>query len=559
LGKIKVKNLTYSYPDKDKPILSNINLNIEAGEFVLILGKSGCGKSSLLRAISRLIPDFYGGKIEGDVLIDNESIYKMKPAEISSKIGFIFQNPETQIIFSDVVKEIVFGMENLNLPYEKMKINLADVSSFLGITYLLDRKTEELSGGEKQKVSIASILSMETNILLLDEPTSQLDPISSENIISTIRRLNEDFGITVVMVEHRLDECFHLADRIIFIEDGYITFNDTPEAFLELELEKTIGYIPIVSEIFKKSNFDKIPKTVKEGKNILKAFINNKNKQTIEKEKTKKKLITSNNKGLITFENVYFSYSQDNKKNYALKNINLTIEKGNFVSIHGEIGAGKSTLLKLITLEKPIQSGKLFIDNLDSKKIQPSDIIGRIAYLSQNPSDYLSQDTVIKEIEFIKQHNKVDNEEITSILTRFGLIDKKDVHPRDLSTGERQRLAIASLLLSKPDLMLLDEPTRGLDQEGKKKLSEILIQINNQNTTIILITHDIEFAYKYAKKSIIMSRGEIIAFGDTRDVLGQSYSYTTEVIKLFRGIDDKIKNEEDAIKNLLEKFISSSY
>ncbi|MFW5799528.1 MAG: energy-coupling factor ABC transporter ATP-binding protein, partial [Spirochaetota bacterium] len=283
MADLEIRDLSYNYPNSESPSLCKINLNIKSGDFVLILGNSGCGKTSLLRACMRLIPDFHGGHIKGDVLLNGLSLYNMNRKDLTSHIGFIFQNPENQIIFSDTSKEIVFGMENLNFSYDKMKINLADVASYLDIVHLIDKKTMELSGGEKQKIAIASILCMMPEIMLLDEPTSQLDAISAENIINTIRRLNEDFGISVLMVEHRLDKCFHIADRIILMDNGSILLDKSPDDFLDMDFELIQNYIPIVSRIFKKSkfyNYNKysIPKTVKEGRIILKAVLNKDNK-----------------------------------------------------------------------------------------------------------------------------------------------------------------------------------------------------------------------------------------------------------------------------------------
>lgn len=550
MGKVEIENLTYVYPERETPALKNITLKIESGEFILILGKSGCGKSTLLRSINRLIPDFHGGNISGIVKINDKDIYKMKAVDISAKAGMVFQNPENQIIFSEVIKEIVFGMENLNFSYEKMKINLADVTSYLGITNLLNKKTFELSGGEMQKIAIASILCMEPQILLLDEPTSQLDPISAENIINTIRRLNEDFGITIIMVEHRLDKCFHIADRIIFMEQGEVSFNASPDTFLKSTSKYNGNFIPIISRVFKCLNLETVPKTVKEGKALIKKYQTEKHFKSIDKLVIKKKLIDSdisNNKTeklLIKFKNVNFTYNKDTHSNntFSLKNINMELFSQDFISIHGEVGAGKSTLLKLITLKLKPQTGKITINGENSKTLTINDIVGKIAYLSQNPGDYISQDTVSEEIKVaIQNKSNYDEKYIEALLKKFKLTKYINTHPRDLSTGEKQKLAIISLLILKPEIFLLDEPTRGLDLEGKKELGDILTKLNNQGITIILITHDIEFAYTYSKKSIILSKGELISFGETNKVLNQSYSYTTEEAKLFKGINLDLK------------------
>lgn len=543
LEKIRVENLTYSYPNKNTNALNNISLSIKKGDFVLITGGSGSGKSSLLRALSRLIPDFHGGYIQGNVFIDNKNIINMNSSEIAKKIGFIFQNPENQIIFSDTEKEIAFGMENLNFSLKKMKQNISDVSCYLGITKLIDRKTKELSGGEKQKVAVASVLCMQPDVLLLDEPTSQLDPISAENIINTLRRLNEDFGITIIIIEHRFDICFHIADKLLYMNKGYVKFYDTPQKFIMSNLDNIVKFIPIISKQFIWRGLKTIPMTVKDAGKVLdeypdyeKSIMNNHNNR---KNKHKNK----NNTAVIELSGVCFSYSnKDDAKNqsqseYTLKNISLRINKGSFTSIHGEVGAGKSTLMKLITLKHRQTEGWIKIFGKKTNDIKINDIAGKIAYLSQNPADYLSQDTVREEMTLSKELADTKPDTIAYEFINNDIFDINkhlNTHPRDLSTGEQQRLAIASVLMLDPEIILLDEPTRGLDNINKNLLGDLLLKLQKKGITIILITHDIEFAYTYSEKSLIISRGELIIYDDTETVLNQSLSYTTELGKLLR-------------------------
>lgn len=555
MSSIKIENLFYRYPNSQSNALDDISIELTSGEFVLLLGESGCGKSSLLRAMARLIPDFHGGTIQGRITIDGKDIHSMKPSHLSSILGCIFQNPENQIVFNDVTKEIVFGMENLGFSYDRMRLNLADVCTYLGINHLLDRKTNELSGGEKQKVAIASILCMEPRILLLDEPTSQLDPVSAESIINTVRRLNEDFGMSVIMVEHRLDKCFHLADRLLLMDDGRITYDDDPYLFVVKSKPDVIQYMPVVSRVFKLSGVGYTPYTVRDAKVYLSQQSNIDNHAV--KAITKDIEGDPNGESLIRFDDVCFTYVKEDKtqsheetsRRYALKSISLCINQGDIISIHGEVGAGKSTLMKIATLEHRPTSGKVWIKGDDAGSMSIKDIAGRFAYLSQNPGDYLSQDTVMKEMELSLYHYKgTDKEErILKVLSRFDMADHTETHPRDLSTGERQRIAIASLLLLEPELMILDEPTRGLDYEAKMKLGETMLQLNDEGISIILVTHDIAFAHDFCSRSMIMSQGELITVGKTDVVLNQSYSYVTEVGKLFRDINPDITKEADAV------------
>ncbi len=510
----KIHDLTYYYPRKEEAALNDINLDIKEGEFVLLLGNSGSGKSTLGRVFNKIVPNFYGGKIKGKV-------------EGTNEVGMVFQDPEKQLVMDKVERELAFGLENIGVSYGTMRKKVMEALSFLNIYDIKDKKTYELSGGQKQKVALGATISMGYKFLVLDEPTSQLDPVSAEEILHILKRLNEELGYTIILIEQRLDRCFHLADRVLFMENGSLIFDGDREEFVFWSNKKDKNFLPSVSEYFVKIGYENIPCTVKEGrKNLKKLFIeDNLHKKEIHINENKKE-------DVITAKNIDFIY--ENGK-HALKKIDLTVHKGEVLGILGENGGGKSTLLKNISgLLKPTK-GKLSVE-------------GVVGYLSQNPNDYLFNDSVYEELKYT-----LDNKNIND----YGIIDKtlkdldiykyKDKNPRDLSGGERQRVAIASILVMDPDILILDEPTRGLDKDLKDKLGSIILDLKDKGKTIILVTHDVEFTSKFCDRACLIFDGSIAQMGSKYDVLTSGIYYSTQINKLFGGYVDNILTLQDAL------------
>lgn len=539
---IKIENLNYYYPDTEKPALHNINLEIPEGQFVLIAGGSGCGKSSLVRAMAGLIPEFYGGNISGKVLLDQTDIKKIDRRSLHGKVGMVFQDPESQLVMTTVEQEIVFGLENLGVPNSLMKRRLMEVSGALGLTGYLNGFAPELSGGQKQKVAMASILAMQPDILLLDEPTSQLDPISGEEILTIIRRLNEDNGITVVLIEQRLERCFHLADRVLVMDQGeIISDHHAHDTLARWAVEHQVPFIPPIAKLFAGAGFSQIPVTVKEGRKILQSHwpLMKKNIQKLPtRPKSAVKLADHSREALARLKNVWFSYPNGEE---SLKNVNLEIRQGAFTVLMGENGAGKTTLFKILTgLLKPSR-GQVEILGKNTGKLSVEEIAPLVGYLSQDPNDYLFLPTVHEELEFSpKNLNLPDDGSISEIGEQLGLTRYLDTNPRDLSSGERQRVALASVLVNRPKLLLLDEPTRGLDYRLKERLGEILLKFQEKGISIFMITHDIEFAAEYAQDIILMSDGAVVGQGDKYEMLTNSTFYASQISKLFRNISDKV-------------------
>ncbi|SQC01343.1 cobalt transport ATP-binding protein [Clostridium tetanomorphum] len=353
---INIDKVTFNYPESESSALKDISLSIKEGELVLIVGPSGCGKSTLVRLLNRIIPDYYGGTLKGEVYIKGKNIENIDKYNMVKSVGMVYQHPEKQIILQDVEREIAFGLENLNTDVEIMKRNVAEVISLLGLNDIKDRQTTEISGGQKQRVAIASVVSMDPDIILFDEPISQLDPIAGEEVLNSIKKLNRDMGKTVILVEQRLDKCFHMADRIIFMEEGRIIGEGTPHDIPENIHRKY--HLPNIAYIFKKAGINTIPVSVKEGREVLEEM-NFKEIKVEEENKNYSQCIMEVNK-------LNFEYEKGSK---TLNNINLKLHKGEIMSVMGENGAGKSTLFKIICGLIDSYTGKILIENENLKRL----------------------------------------------------------------------------------------------------------------------------------------------------------------------------------------------
>ncbi len=549
---IKIKNLNYTYPEKETPALRNINIEIKQGEFVLLVGGSGSGKSTLLRSIAGLVPSFYGGTYSGEIYIGEQEIRQIDRQDLVQKVGMVFQDPESQLVMTNVEEEIVFGLENLGLENKVMKRRVMEVTNALSLTQYINRFIPELSGGQKQKTILASILAMQPEIILLDEPTSQLDPIAGEEILTMLRRLNEENGITIVLIEQRLERCFHLADRVIVMENGEIKIaHNSVEAIAKWAVKNNKPFIPPLAKIFSLANYDDIPVTVKQGREIL---MSDKNKLSCTNQLTdqppQENEITQKDE-IIKLEKLWFTYPNGTE---VLKDINIALQPGQINIIMGANGSGKTTLLKQINgLLKPSR-GKVIIDGQNIKNKTIEELASTIGYLSQNPNDYLFLPSVEEEIAFtMKNLNIKEEKKLEEILEKLNIQELRKKNPRDLSTGERQRIAIATILVSNLKILMLDEPTRGLDYELKESLGTLLTKIKQEGTTILIVTHDVEFAAENADNIILLDKGTIIGHGNKYEMLTNSTFYSPQVSKLFHNISENIvtiKQGEKMLKQI---------
>jgi len=542
MGVFKIENLTYYYPSSQKPALCEINLTVEEGEFLLVVGGSGSGKSSLARLLAGLIPGFYGGRIGGRLYYRGEEVLRGKGGIPPGEVGIVFQDPEKQLVMTEVEAEIAFGLENLNLELGEMRRRVAETAGFLGLGSLLGANVAGLSGGQKQKLALASVLAMQPRVLVLDEPTSQLDPACAEEFFNLVRRLNEEMNVTVVLIEQRLERCYHLADRVVLLEAGRVLVQGAPGEVARWQAENGFPFLPPVASLFAHLGFSRPPLTVKEGRAALGSLSVRQGERAEQvppaagpsPARSLKKAGPAPFKALLEMKKVWFAYPGSREE--ALRGVSLEVQPGELVAVLGENAAGKTTLLKLAAgLIKPGR-GNVTVAGRDTKELLPHQLAGKVGYLSQNPGEYLLQETVEGELLFtLASLGREDDGRVAYILEELELKTLCRTHPRDLSSGERQRAALAAVLVAGPELLLLDEPTRGLDCRLKSRLGELLCRIAQKGTAVLLVTHDVEFAAEYAGRVVMLFHGRIAADGPAKTVLSSSFFYAPQISRLLQG------------------------
>lgn len=544
---IELDNVTFTYPDAETAALNDLSLKIEKGQFVVLFGSSGSGKSTLLRLLKKEIQPH--GEMDGDIKING---FSTKPErEMTKEIGFVFQDPENQVVAENVLQEIVFGLENMGLTTNEMRSRVAEMVHFFGVEPLLNRKVHELSGGKKQQINLASVLLMQPDILLLDEPTAQLDPVSARELLDILVRLNGEFGMTIILAEHRLEEFFTLADKIVMMEKGRITHDGDPRDVLEaLWYSKDKDYVPSIPSLFfqtenKDHRIQKIPLNVKEGRTWLQ------NRGNMQLGNTEKMVAGKPRPELFKVKDLSFFYSKE--MDFVLKDLDFSLHQGEIYALLGGNGSGKSTLLKLLCgIFKPIK-GKISFQDKRLKLWKHEDLVKKIGYLPQNPKLFFIHDTVEKEIRSTMEQWEIKSEEeVNQLLEHLGISHLRSSHPYDLSGGELQKAALACLILRKPEVLLLDEPTKGLDPAAKEKLAALLQTLNSSGVSVLMSTHDIEFAAQYATKCGMMFQGQITSEGEPKSFFKGNFFYTTMIQRLFRQFTEKpIVTLEEAVQSCL--------
>lgn len=551
LALLEIEDLTYYYPERSEPSLEQINIQVSEGELLLVTGGSGSGKSTLARLLAGLIPEFYGGKIRGSYRLAGAELKGWRRRARHSAVGIVFQDPERQLVMTSVEGEIAFGLENLGLPRREMFRRAAEVMTFLNLLPLRDQFTAHLSGGEKQKLALASVIAMHPRILILDEPTSQLDPVAAADIFNLVESLNREMGYTIILIEQRLERCYHLADRLIIMEGGRIICDAAPGEAARWQLRKGLPFIPPVARFFASlsSGADSpVPLTVREGRRELQrtapaspAPPDHLPLSTVSRSSTQKK------EPLIRASGLWYTYPEGTE---AMKGLSLELPPGELITILGPNASGKSTLLKLLAgIIKP-QRGKILLQGQDTRRLPPPQMGRYLGYLSQNPNDYLTRDTVEEELKFTLDNFGLPDKGICAeMMKRLSLEPLRGLNPRDLSSGERQRVALASVLVTEPPLLLLDEPTRGLDYRLKRELGRFLGEIVAAGGTVILVTHDLEFAVDYGERVVLLFDGTVVSEGP-REILRESIFYAPQMARLFRGRAGNVLTVEEGLSTI---------
>ena len=532
--KIKIKNLIFSYPNSEKTALNDINLTINQGEFVTICGKSGCGKSTLLRHLKPILTPH--GKTSGEIYFNGKSIYDLSDREQAENIGFVMQNPDNQIVTDKVWHELVFGLESLGINSAEIRSKAAEMASFFGIQNWFYENVANLSGGQKQILNLASVMVMNPTLLLLDEPSSQLDPISAHDFFTMLERINTELGVTIILSEHNLSEVFPLSDKVVVMEDGKITAENTPYKIgEELRQNSMFAALPTPTKIYYSlgNNSDNCPITIRDGHKWLE-------KQQINEHfefKTEKNRI--NTEPILELKDVWFRYEKNSDD--ILKGLSFKVHENEFYAIVGGNGVGKSTALSVISkINKPYR-GKVFIND-DTK----------VAVMPQNPQSLFLKKSILEELydavfDVEKEKRKNEIEYVIKLCELDNLLEN---HPYDLSGGEQQRVALAKMLLRKPDLLVLDEPTKGLDACFKRKLATILKSLQKNGMTVLMVTHDIEFCAEYADICAMFFDGKIVSEAPPRKFFAENNFYTTSAKRMADGLIENAVLDKDIIRAL---------
>lgn len=552
MAKIIGDNFTFTYSLGSVHALKNLNFEIQDGEFVVLCGKSGCGKSTLLKNLKKQLKPC--GMQLGTIKIDGIEVENMDEEESVFAIGYIHQSPENQIITDKVWHEMAFGLENLGMSNDKIKRRVGEMANYFGIESWFDRSTKDLSGGEMQILNLASVMAMQPQVLILDEPTSQLDPIRAREFINIIDKINKEFEITVIMSEHRLEDAVALCDRIMVLDKGeLIAFGDIFDVKKQLtgkdgKMHEIFTGFPAVMQIFEDYKGSDQPVSIRDGRRILSERFAEQGGELVESEPVKlksDKTIEELRELVISLKGGWFKYAKELP--YILRGLNLEVYRGEIYSILGSNGSGKSTLLKILSGQLQCQRGALKVEDK-----------GSIAMVPQNPKSIFTEITVGDELfEGTKGISAKDDEKIEKVFEMMRLMELshlKNTSPYDLSGGEQQRLAIGKLLLTQSDTILLDEPTKALDSFFKVQLAEILKRLASMGKTIIMVSHDIEFCAGYSDRAAMFFHGDLIGENNSREFFKGNSFYTTAANKLLRKYDEDVVTTEEA-KQWLKKYM----
>lgn len=598
---LDVQKLTFAYPDTTaeyggvylEPALKEASFCVAQGDFLVILGSSGCGKTTLLKLLKPVLAPH--GKKSGSIFFNGADIESLSYEELASDIGFVMQDVNAQLVTDEVWHELAFGLESLGCSNSMIKRRVAEMTSFFGLSGIFHKKVRELSGGQKQMVNLASVMAMNPKLLILDEPTSQLDPIAAEEFVACLTRINRELGTTIIMTEHRLEEVLPVCTKVMAMEDGQVTaFGPLRECMAELCTDgRYMGFMTAATRVYAGVSKDKkkyhadmthnedeihanesvavdniysLPVSVGEGRSYLaellkngtltggssheselcdktieeeKTFINiDKNKMTVDEKIVSDKHVSTGNDILVCKS---LCYAYDKAGDDIVNKLTLSVREGEILSISGGNGSGKTTFLKLIAGIMEPDNGRIRV------------AAGRrTALLPQNPTDLFTRNTVRDELVCTQDsvENEISYEAVADVVRTCMMEDLLLRHPYDLSGGEQQRLALAKLMLIDPDIFLLDEPTKGIDPEFKLEYGDILKQLKTRGKTIIIVSHDIEWEASISDRCALMFDGSIAAIEPVKDFFSGNHFYTTAAARIAGGMIENAITVEDIFKAL---------
>ena len=554
---LRVDGLKFSYPNQLKKALNNINFSIDEGDFVLICGESGCGKSTLLRHLKpELSPH---GQVSGDIYYYSQKINDYTSKQIASEIGYVLQNPDSQIVTDKVWHELAFGLENMGLDTQTIRLRVAEMASFFGIQGWFRKNVNDLSGGQKQLLNLASIMAMQPKILILDEPTSQLDPIAAKDFIDTLVRINKELSTTIIMTEHNLEDIYSVCDKVIVMEDGKVICNDTNYKVVDIlsrdKNHKMVKSLPTPSKIYNQLNgyiegASKSPLTVKDCRQWLNDSMDEVTIKKLDDSETEINISKKDREIAIELKDVYFQYNKISEP--TIRDLSFKVYKGEIYSILGGNGTGKSTTLSLVARQRKPQRGKIFINNIEIKKYNNKSLYeNNLALLPQNPQSLFVFETVKEDLEEVLILQNKDREYIDKEVKRVSkLLDIEHLlehHPYDLSGGELQKAGMAKVMLLNPKIILLDEPTKGLDAYCKEEIGKMLLKLRDTGVTIVVVSHDIEFSARYSDRCAMFFDGSIVSEGTPKEFFLGNNFYTTVSNRIARNIFEDTLIYEDVV------------
>ena len=554
---LRVDGLKFSYPNQLKKALNNINFSIDEGDFVLICGESGCGKSTLLRHLKpELSPH---GQVSGDIYYYSQKINDYSSKQIASEIGYVLQNPDSQIVTDKVWHELAFGLENMGLDTQSIRLRVAEMASFFGIQGWFRKNVNDLSGGQKQLLNLASIMAMQPKILILDEPTSQLDPIAAKDFIDTLVRINKELSTTIIMTEHNLEDIYSVCDKVIVMEDGKVICNDTNYKVADIlsgdKNHKMFKSLPTPSKIYNQLNgylegASKSPLTVKDCRQWLNDSMDELTITKLDDTETEINISKKDREIAIELKDVYFQYNKISEP--TIRDLSFKVYKGEIYSILGGNGTGKSTTLSLVARQRKPQRGKIFINNIEMKKYNNKSLYeNNLALLPQNPQSLFVFETVREDLEEVlilqNKDRKYIDKEVKRVSKLLDIEHLLEHHPYDLSGGELQRAGMAKVMLLNPKIILLDEPTKGLDAYCKEEIGKMLMKLRDMGVTIVVVSHDIEFSARYSDRCAMFFDGSIVSEGTPKEFFLGNNFYTTVSNRIARNIFEDTLIHEDVV------------